>query len=370
MEVMTDDTALLDRLLNDMVDAEPCYRPTHYWQPYVDRLTRTIREVGVVRFRALYEPLFMSFGVTHVPDLLVPEFSRSAYRELTGVKRAVFSVLNRSGVLPRLVSNHVESHIRTFNAFRDACFHLAAARDDDGEILRISDSGLGEPRDLFCPENHEGVQYTLAFLRYFMDYLWVRRVTDFHWLKSVLELGSGYRGQAEVILKLYPDVRYVLCDIPPQVYVAEQYLKAVFPGEVSGYLETAAMPEIDLGRTRRITIMAPWQLEHLVGNVDLFWNSASFQEMEPDVVANYAHVIQPHVERYVYLKQYPGGQVEAARDRDVGVISKTTREDYKRLFSELTLIRESDAVQISSESPRGNPYINSEFYDYMLFERK
>jgi putative sugar O-methyltransferase len=368
--MIEDDDKLLDQLMRDMDGASDLYRPTNYWSVYEEVLIPAIRRQGISAFRSLYEPLYMSFGVTHVPDVLVTEFAEQAYGHLNGSRRAIFWVLQRTGILPRLVSNHVDSHKRTLSAFFDACFHLAIDGDQEREILKICDSGAGNPRDLFVPENHEGLQYTLSFLRYFLDYRWLKRLIDVRDLGAVFELGSGYGGQAEVLLKLYPNIRYITCDIPPQVYVAEQYLKSVFPGEVTGYQETAHLQNVDLSSTKRITVLAPWQIERVSGEVDLFWNSASFQEMEPDIVENYAKVIQPLVTRYVYLKQYPGGQKIAEKKGEVGVLKRTTIEDYMRVFDEFRMCNRGDAVQISSESPRGNPYINSKFYDYLLFERK
>lgn len=41
-----------------------------------------------------------------------------------------------------------------------------------------------------------------------------------------------------------------------------------------------------------------------------------------------------------------------------------------RVFDKFTLCNREGALVISSMSPRGKTYINSEFYDYLLFERK
>lgn len=368
--MIANDNQLLERLTRDIENASELYKPTNYWSGYRDKLLPTIVRHGISEFRGLYEPIFMSFGVTHIPDVLVPEFTEMSYGHLTGAKRAIFSLLQGTKILPRLVSNHVDSHRRTLKAVFEAVFHLAAEGDPDKEILRISDSGLASPRDLFSPENHNNVRYTLAFLRYFRDYRWAKQFVEFSGISTILELGSGYGGQAEVLLKLYPHIRYILCDIPPQLYVAEQYLKAVFPGQVTGYLETADLAEINLSRTKRITMLASWQIERIKGEIDIFWNSASFQEMEPEIVENYAKTVQSSVLRYVYLKEYPEGQRLAKEQGEVGVLKKTTVEDYIRVFSEFSLIHRGDAVQVSSLSPNGNPYINSSFYDYFLFEKK
>jgi putative sugar O-methyltransferase len=324
---------LLATLARDMTRASELYKPTNYWSVYRKRLEPAIAKHGISRFRSLHEPLFMSFGVTHVPDVLVPEFAPMAYSHLRGLKRGVFEALRRSGLLRQLVSNHVDSHAYTLRALYNACFYLAAEEGRE-ELMRVSDSCEGMPRDAFEPVGQTGARYTLSFLRYFLDYRWLASRVDFSNIQTILELGSGYGGQAEVILKLHPHIRYVICDIPPQIYVAEQYLKAVFPGQVTGYRETAGCDTVDPAGTGRITVLASWQLERLRTKVDMFWNSASFQEMEPEIVRKYARIVQRTVSEYVFLKEYPGGQTVAARPGQIGVLRKTTIDDYVQAFDD------------------------------------
>ena len=47
--------------------------------------------------------------------------------------------------------------------------------------------------------------------------------------RGVLELGGGYGRVAWVFLEEFPDARYVLCDIPPALAVAQRYLTELFP---------------------------------------------------------------------------------------------------------------------------------------------
>jgi len=40
---------------------------------------------------------------------------------------------------------------------------------------------------------------------------------------------------------------------------------------------------------------------------NVFWNSASFQEMEPDVVLNYLELVKHMAPEWVYINALPGG---------------------------------------------------------------
>ena len=61
---------------------------------------------------------------------------------------------------------------------------------------------------------------------------------------------------------MFPQLRICLTEIPPQLYVTEQYLKALFPGEVLGYTGTRKMQTIDRNilSEKKIVIVAPWEL--------------------------------------------------------------------------------------------------------------
>ena len=46
---------------------------------------------------------------------------------------------------------------------------------------------------------------------------------------TVLELGAGYGRNAYVTLKLQPQCKYIIADIPPALWISERYMKEVFP---------------------------------------------------------------------------------------------------------------------------------------------
>ena len=51
--------------------------------------------------------------------------------------------------------------------------------------------------------------------------------------------------------------------------------------------------------------------------VDLFWNASSFQEMEPEVVANYLKFVN-RAAKSVYLLEVMGGKEVASKKETVG----------------------------------------------------
>jgi putative sugar O-methyltransferase len=369
--MIRDDFPALDAMVRDMGNADELYRPGNYWQVYFDRFYPILRSEGLAKFRASGQPTYRSMGVSGKPFILEDDLSAFWFSDLPAIKRAILGLLVHTGIYRKLNSRSIGALHDTFVAFENVLFQLALQGDTEWEILRIQDSGEGAPRDLFHPHGHPGVGYTISFLRNFLEYRWAKRFVDFGSVATILEIGGGYGAQAEVLLKLYPSItKYILCDIPPQLYIQERYLEAVFPGKVTGFMETRSLETIDLAATKRILIIAPWQLPRLRSTVDLFWNSASFQEMEPPIVENYARLVTKLGTRYVYLKEDPTGRTVAASKGEPGVIQPVLADDYVRYFSAFDLLCQEDAAHVTCTNPHAVPLFDREVYDQMFFQKK
>ncbi|MBL7070829.1 MAG: putative sugar O-methyltransferase [Candidatus Omnitrophica bacterium] len=168
-----------------------------------------------------------------------------------------------------------------------------------------------------------------------------------------------------MLLKAHPHLNICVIDIPPQLYVTEQYLSACFKGQVCGYRALRGMNKIgrDIFDKYSIVALAPWQLDYIDGvSFDLFWNSASFQEMEPPVVENYAKYIQKMVSKWLYLRNQPDGS-SIVEGRKKNVEAQTRMEHYVKFFSDFELVDRSPSKVIPNIA-------SGERYDNMIFRRK
>ncbi len=89
---------------------------------------------------------------------------------------------------------------------------------------------------------------------------------------------------------MYSNVKILFIEIAPQLYVAERYLKSVFPDKVAGYSDTKQMKSIsyDAFSSYDILILPPWDIEKIEDNlIDNFSNQSSFPEMSQDTVRGY-----------------------------------------------------------------------------------
>jgi putative sugar O-methyltransferase len=351
---MRDNIDLLDRMMKDMVSAPAFYRPTNYWQTYEPVTIKYLKDEGLENFRSYDTCRLASFGAgTYRSEPL-----RQRYKNLidykgfgkSSVLSTIFEIYTR--IFDRLGKRfdlfnikkfftYENYYLQEFEEFKNLQYRHSKFLDTISglNILdSIKDSGFGHPYDLF---QINGKLYTLAFLRYFDQMAYMKMHIDVSSLKSIIEIGSGYGGFIEVFVKSFPHITYFNFDIAPQLYVAQQYLSAVFPGQVYTYENFLSNEKIEFGKYR-IFCLPTWALETIPQtDFDLFINSASFQEMEPKVVKNYYSLIKDKV-KYAYLFELANGSYKKTSDISGGCVEPLKLKDYISIFEDFKLINMDD----------------------------
>lgn len=110
---------------------------------------------------------------------------------------------------------------------------------------------------------------------------------DFDSVKSYVEIGPGVGLFAEVLAKLKPSLDIYLIDIPPQLYVLQQILQAMFKDRVITYKDIQNNPALLHTGSGNIFLLAPWQIDLLdLDKLSLAHNSG-FGEMQKSTVETY-----------------------------------------------------------------------------------
>ncbi len=118
---------------------------------------------------------------------------------------------------------------------------------------------------------------------------------DFRQVRCAFEIGGGFGAWPHLMVSMFPNVRkFAYLDIPPMLYVATQYLRHFFGESVIDYRATQNTSDIRFSDNDDLEIICicPWQIENLNIDAELFWNVASFSEMTPDIVENYANFLK------------------------------------------------------------------------------
>jgi len=322
-------TLLLSTMLADMENAPQRYKPTRFWAGCVPHILDDIAKHGVTSFRSHQSGL----------NYYVPSYAQTNYmaareeydRELDRLAEAN---LELAELWRRQITGAAEAEM-------DYHIFVAAETDKPPELLGVSQSDFGAPSEFF---QFHGKVFGAAFLRYLKCLVFLKKHTPSHRIRRVLEIGGGYGVLGEILLKSPSrPYFYVNVDIPPVAYVATEYLRGVFGKEaVADYLVTRDLETIDPVALQqqgyRAVVLCPWQLERLQGPFELFVNSASFQEMEPEVVANYASHVTRLVNGYLLLKNSRHGKQLAEHEGAIGVEKPTTHAHYLDFFSEFELV--------------------------------
>ena len=324
---VVDDPQLLELMMDDIKKAPRVYQPTNYWAVYEKHFLPELFEQGLTDFRRRRNSILSSFGATDLPPLLVDvrEFrlvNNPITKKLSKWKKRA-KAANRA--IDRLLSLFPEvKQSKRRESFRDA--EAYGASRGAKSFREIKMSLIGNPADRI---ELNGQSYSESFFYYYLRYCYCALFTKFDQIKVMAELGSGNGKQLEVIKKLHPHITFLVFDIPPQLYVCHQYLKAVFPDNIIPYRETRTWSRIPNLEAGGIYLFGTGQFP-LIANIpiDLFWNCASFQEMEPAVVANYLRYVN-RAAAAVYLNQKMDGKKIAGKPGEHGVLEAVTAEDYR-----------------------------------------
>jgi len=123
----------------------------------------------------------------------------------------------------------------------------------------------------------------------------------------IVDLGAGYGRLAYIFLNIIPDSSYCIVDIPPALFVSQNYLKMIFPKEkIFLFRSFTSFKEIKSEfESCRIKFLLPHQLELLPKKYfDLFINVSSFHEMTRPQINKYIQIIDRSCRGYFYTKQW------------------------------------------------------------------
>ena len=304
------------------------YQPTSFWKIAISRIVQDLEQYGIERFREI--PSALAFFVPNygVPaNGLTEEQVASVFSQLKSsypgsTKAALFLNQAVSGKAAAL------SDYRVLQASEYGS-HLPY-------LLGFSESLIGKPVEQWQWDGH---RYSRSALNYLLGLSFLKKHLAGEVPRKLLEIGGGFGTLGEIWSQSgISDWQYIDIDIPPTQFVADYYLRQVLGDDrVSGFDDIAANAAVDLGSLKQASVLCSWQIEQLQGEIDLFVNFISFQEMEPDVVQNYLHHVDRLKTRWVLMRNMREGK-QLQRAGHVGVTTPIRTEDYPDMLPNYRLI--------------------------------
>jgi putative sugar O-methyltransferase len=312
----------------DLKAQDALFHPTSFWEQASQRIAAELQTEGVENFRRLPTPLSY-FVPTYGPPTL--GLSREQVERLSEVLGEEYPTSKKAQLaLDAYLSGHL-------NALAD--YRVMLAADDSSRLPYLhtfSESTSGNPVEQF---EFNGRRFSRSSLNYLLGLSLLKKYLGSDEVRTVLEIGGGFGTLGEILAQSgIPDIRYIDIDIPPTHFVAERYLADVLGKErVATYVDMAHRDEINIDSLPTASVFCSWQIERLQGQVDLFVNFISFQEMEPPVVENYLSNVKRLGARWILLRNMREGKQKKTAD-STGVEVPIKREDYLAMLTEYELV--------------------------------
>lgn len=278
---LKDDLELLDMMLTDSKSQSPLYHPGPYWATKAKNAANEIKRCGIADFRGSSNLIGMSYADNLHIDI------RNAYNH--GLRR-----LARWLTKTYPLSKIYESQVRWTESYANESITYAQ------EILNIKEKTRNLLKKYTIPysllgkclrkANIDGHDYSIHYLKVLEQHDNIASRIKFNDAYSIFEIGGGFGTNIHILLENYKNIRKVLyLDIPPNLYVGTQYLKAFYGTAVLDYRAIKHLDSIKFSEDDNIEIICitPWQIEKFESIIDIFMNSHSFVEIPKNVVNNY-----------------------------------------------------------------------------------
>jgi len=327
---------LLDLMIKDNKKQKEFYKPTSFWAACSESIVEDLKENGIENFRALKTP--RSFFVPTYAFLNYLD-DRSFYDNVKDELKKAISDFKMSRKFDNLLNGYSQ-------AFSDYRVLKATNIDKKPFINKVSESSIGNPLEQF---EFEGRKFSRSFLNYSLGLNFLKSHVDSCSIKTVMEIGGGFGTLGEILLgDERNEIFYINFDIPPVSYVSTYYLQNVFKDKnIADYkdLKDENILNIEQLKTKYAGInTCSWQIEKIEGEIDLFVNFISFQEMEPDVVNNYCENIRRLKPKFVLLRNIQEGKKKKDADTLYGVEKPILAEDYDIFLPEYKLVAVDSSI--------------------------
>ena len=177
--------------------------------------------------------------------------------------------------------------------------------DVDGILNVVSEPKQGNPSKIYL----DGRLISQDLANSVLEYYSIREHFRASKTEKVTfcELGAGYGRNAHVFLNIFTNGKYIVIDIPPALYVSQEYLSSVFlDKKVFTFRCFNSFEEIEQEfYDADIVFLLPHQAEMLPGKcIDLFINISSLHEMNMQQIEVYFQLIDKLTKGYFYSKQW------------------------------------------------------------------
>ena len=327
---------LLNLMLEDMEKQNPLYKPTAFWKNRSKLIIDEIEHYDIKDFRKL----------TRTRHSFVPGYSAVEYFINKDKYDPIIAKFNKIVSDKRFVTRLQRVFTGESSAFCDFRVLKSSNIDKKPYLDKISESKVGNPIEQHTFENRN---FSRSFLNYTLGLSFLKKTVDTSNIKTVMEIGGGFGTLGEILLgDNRNNIFYINADIPPVGFISSYYLQEVFGKDtIATYENTKNLTILDIDKLKKqykAINLCSWQVPNLKGNIDLFVNFISFQEMEPNIVKNYCYYIEKLKPQYILLRNIEEGKKQNTENFKHGVDKPILGNDYNNFLPSYELLATDSAI--------------------------
>ena len=223
------------------------------------------------------------------------------------------------------------------------------------KLKDLSDEGYLGFNDPFL--EIDNVNLTTDKINALFDYEKIDKFVKLQNIKSILEIGAGSGRTSQAIMTFNQDLRYIISDIPPAIFISYTRLKKTFPDKKIKFLfkyknEKSLMDEIN---NNDISFIFPHQMKDIQNKfIDLTLAIDCIHEMDKKTIKNYFHQINKFSNLFYFsvwkktIVPYSGTFTKTSNQLDYYSRDYPIPDNWKKTFEE-DLIYPSNLISAGFE---------------------
>ena len=277
-------------MINHFITTPAFKTSSRYWNRLNQKNIQQLNDFGHDNFKQTVARNYFTFA------------GSSAYYYYKNVLKDINSIKTVVPIKEILKKHEIFSLYESilFNIMTILLFEHVIENGGDKYVNMIEEPLEGNPPFIYL----KGRRMSQDLLNSILECISIRKGCNLDRINSIMEIGAGYGRTSYCLMNLLPNAKYVIVDIPPALYISQNYLSNTFENKkIFPFRPFTSFKEIeDDFKASDIIFLMPHQLELLPNKIiDLFIAIDCLHEMKTEQIEFYFN----HIERlanYFYFK--------------------------------------------------------------------
>jgi len=263
---------------------------SNYWHVLAINSYNNLIKFGLGKYGSTISKNFHTFADLN-DDYVADAIKKIKKTKIYNLKTELFKIHNNFTTRESFLYNYI-CFLLYFNLKKTKCFKFLKKLKDKTYL------GYDDPH---IKINKLNISTDKLFSLF--DYEKISRAFNLSKIKTILEIGAGSGRTTEAILSIKKDLKYIICDIPPSIYISFKRLKKAFPKKnISIIVDLNNIEEIKQQiKNNDLIFIFPHQLEYLEKNsIDLTIAIDCIHEMDKKTIHYYFNLINKFSKNFYF----------------------------------------------------------------------